>query len=261
MRQPWFVCMVMTNEKQRPVDYPVAPGLMPRQPNKSLINGLKVLQFVISFPDSVGVSAVAKELGMEPTKVHRLLRTLAASGYLRQIKGRKYAPDTAIAVLAAQALQGTNFIERVYPVLDELHETTGMLVAYGMLWNRQVTYLYHAKPEIKGGMGLAGHTVVEATLSRLGLVMLASLSDHEITQRYADRDIPGFGSMSALLAKLKSIREQGYAYDSADSKGTKTVAISFEKQPMIAIGISGKITPNKRDHWVERLREVEKRIG
>jgi hypothetical protein len=45
-----------------------------------------------------------------------------------------------------------------------------MLVAYGMLWNRHVAYLYHAKPEVHGGMGLAGHTVVEASNSRLGLI-------------------------------------------------------------------------------------------
>ncbi|MFT6434660.1 MAG: DNA-binding IclR family transcriptional regulator [Candidatus Azotimanducaceae bacterium] len=241
-------------------DYQTSPDLMPRQPNKSLIDGLKVLQFAISYPQGVGVNTIATELGIDTTKVHRLLRTLAAGGYLRQIKGRKYVPDAAIAVLAAQAMQGAGFVDHVYPILDELHKSTGMLVAYGMLWNRQVTYLYHAKPGIKAGMGLAGHTLVDATQSRLGLAMLARLSQGELELRYTKKEIPGFSSFKELLGKLKMIQENGYIYEKTNTKGDKTVAICFEKKPAISIAIAGKINKSKVDFWVKRLRDIETRI-
>jgi DNA-binding IclR family transcriptional regulator len=240
--------------------FSTSPQLMPRQPNKSLIDGLKILQYVISFPDGIGVGAVAKELGINVVKVHRLLRTLAAGGYLRQIKGRKYAPGSAVSVLAAQALQSTGFVRNVYPLLNELHKETGMLLAYGMLWNRQVAYLYHAKPEVQGGMGLAGHTVVEAADSRLGLIMLAGLSRGDLESRYLGMEIPGFESFEAFSAYLLEIDKQGYIYAPTDAEGNFTVAIRFKKDPAISLGIAGKIRKTSAMKWVEKLREIEGRI-
>lgn len=240
--------------------YSTSPELMPRQPNKSLIDGLKILQYVISFPDGIGVNAVANELGINMIKVHRLLRTLAAGGYLRQIKGRKYAPGSAVSVLAAQAMQSTGFIKNVYPILNEFHKETGMLVAYGMLWNRQVAYLYHAKPEIQGGLGLAGHTVVEATHSRLGLIMLAGLSKNDLESRYKGVTIPGFDSFEALTTQLQQIEKDGYIYATTDTKGNHTVAIRFKKDPTVSLGIAGKIKRSSTAKWVRQLRAIEETI-
>jgi DNA-binding IclR family transcriptional regulator len=240
--------------------FSTSPQLMPRQPNKSLIDGLKILQYVISFPDGIGVGSVAQELDINVIKVHRLLRTLAAGGYLRQIKGRKYAPGPAISVLAAQALQSTGFVKNVYPLLNDLHKETGMLLAYGMLWNRQVTYLYHAKPEVQGGLGLAGHTVVEATNSRLGLIMLAGLSRGDLESRYLESEIPGFESFEQLSTYLIEIDKQGYIYAPTDSEGNYTVAVRFKKDPTISLGIAGKIRKNGVMKWVEVLRKTENLI-
>ena len=233
---------------------------MPRQPNKSLIDGLKILQYVMSFPDGIGVGVVAKELGINTIKVHRLLRTLAAGGYLRQIKGRKYAPGTAVSVLAAQAMQSTGFTKTVYPLLNDLHKQTNMLLAYGLLWNRQVAYLYHAKPEVQGGMGLAGHTVVEATESRLGLVMLAGLSRGDLESRCSGMDLSGFESFEAFSAYLREIEKQGYIYAPTDTEGNHTVAIRFQKDPGISLGIAGKIRKPSVMKWVNKLREIEGQI-
>lgn len=239
---------------------PSLPSLLPRQPNQSLVDGLRVLQFAMMRGNAIGVTVVAEELGMEVTRAHRLLRTLAAIGYLRHVKGRKYAPGPAVPILAAQAIQGTGFVKNIFPILNELHEATGMLVAYGLLWDRFVTYLYHAKPEVHGGGAFAGHRVVQATESRLGLVMLASLGESEIRQLYASHHVSGFRGIDPLLAKLRAINRAGFIHAVTNDKGDHTVAIRFENNPFAAIAIAGKIDRTEAPQWAERLRAVAREI-
>lgn len=239
---------------------PSLPSLMPRQPNQSLVDGLRVLQFAMMQGGLIGVSGVAGELGMEVTRAHRLLRTLAAVGYLRHVKGRKYAPGPAVSILAAQSMQATGFAQRIFPILNELHESSGMLMAYGLLWDRFVTYLYHAKPEVHGGAAFGGHRVIEASDSRLGLVMLASLEESEIRQIYSGHRIPGFRTMDRLLAKLRTISRAGYNYGITNKEGDHTVAVRFENNPFAAIAIAGKINRSEAPEWAERLKAVAGQI-
>lgn len=239
---------------------PSLPSLLPRQPNQSLVDGLRVLQFAMMRGDAIGVTVVAEELGMEVTRAHRLLRTLAAVGYLRHVKGRKYTTGPAVPTLAAQAMWATGFAKHVFPILNELHEETGMLLAYGLLWERFVTYLYHAKPGVHGGNAFAGYPVLEATNSRLGLVMLASLEESEIRQIYSGHRIVGFRSMDRLLAKLRAINRTGYIYGVTNNKGDHTVAIRCESNPFAAVGIAGKIGRSDAPKWAKRLRETVRKI-
>lgn len=239
---------------------PSLPSLMPRQPNQSLVDGLRVLQFAMMQGVVIGVTAVAEELGMEVTRAHRLLRTLAAVGYLRHVKGRKYAPGPAVSILAAQAMQGTGFANLIFPILNELHESTGMLVAYGLLWDRFVTYLYHARPEVHDGAALGGHRVIEATDSRLGLIMLASLEENEIQQLFSGHKISGFRSMDQLLRRLRAINRAGYIYAVTNDEADHTVAIRFENNPFAALAIAGKIDRSKAPEWAGRLRVVAQKI-
>ncbi len=229
---------------------------MPRQLNQSLVDGLRVLQFAMMRTGVIGVTVVAEELGMEVTRAHRLLRTLASVGYLRHVKGRKYAAGPAVPILAAQAMRSTGFVNQIFPILNELHESTGMLVAYGMLWDRFVTYLYHADAGVNGMSAFVGHSVMDATTSRLGLVMLASLEESSVRKMYAGHPIPVYQNIERLLALLRSIHRTGYYFD----KNDPAVAIGFENNPSVALGIAGKITRSEAPAWAERLRVVARKI-
>jgi len=211
--------------------------------------------------NAIGVTTVSEELGMEVTRAHRLLRTLAAIGYLQHLKGRKYAPGPAVSILAAQAMQATGFSKRVFPILHQFHESTGMLLAYGLLWERFVTYLYHAEPTVHGGGALAGHPVIEATESRLGLVMLAALEEEQVRQIYSGHPIPGFRAVEQLLAKLRLIKRAGFIYGVTNTSGDHTVAIQCENNSFSALGIAGKIKRSEAPYWAERLRAVVREIN
>lgn len=69
------------------------------QPNRSLIDGIATLQALASSPEPVGCREIARQLGLDPTKVNRLLKTLTYLGIARQTANRKYTAGSGMHVL------------------------------------------------------------------------------------------------------------------------------------------------------------------
>jgi len=142
-------------------------SLFPKQPNRSLIEGMRVLQYVMNNPDPSRVVDIARDLNLEQTRAHRLLRTLTALGYLRHVQGRKYLGGPAVPILASQAMHSSGFVQHALPVLTALLKKSKLLVACGLFWERTVTYLFHARPGSKIEQAIAGHDVLPATCCSL----------------------------------------------------------------------------------------------
>ena len=66
---------------------------LPHQPILGLIDGIEVLQFLSASAKECSGTLISKELGIEKTKVNRILKTLAYLGLAHQNNGRKYAAD------------------------------------------------------------------------------------------------------------------------------------------------------------------------
>lgn len=215
----------------------------PKQPNKSLIDGIRCLQEVLSRTEPVGVAQVAAELDLETTRVHRILRTLAASGMLRWTEKRKYAAGPAVPVLATQTMHASGFYKAIGP-MARLHEDLNMITALGLLWNRSVSYLYHAEPDEPLTRTIGSFDVWPATVSGLGVALLSLQSDQEIRELYEGREIPSFDSLEHLLDTLAQVREQGYALQD------HTLAITLDETFQAAIGFS---MPEVKDDSVSRF--------
>jgi DNA-binding IclR family transcriptional regulator len=178
---------------------PTQSVLLPKQPNRSLIEGMRVLQYVMNNPEPSRVVQIAKALRLEQTRAHRLLRTLTALGYLEHVKGRRYIGGSAIAILASQAIQASGFVQHTFPVLKHLLKETQLLVAYGLLWERTVTYLFHARPGSRIEQAISGHAVLPATQSRIGLAILSQMDEEEVRGLYDDQDTAPYKSLEQLI--------------------------------------------------------------
>jgi len=233
---------------------------LPKQPNRSLIDGLRVLQSVMSANEAVRVVDIAKSLDMEPTRAHRLLRTLSALGYLRQVRGRRYAGGPAVPILASQALQASGFASRTLPVLEDLLERNQMLVAYGLLWERTVSYLYHARPGVALESALVGHRVLPATRSRLGMAMLSKKDDEEIRELYSGHAIEKFSSVEALIKELTKYRKAGYVYFNGKGREESSIAVTLPGNPSAAIALGGEIPPHEKGQRLADLRRTAELI-
>lgn len=81
----------------------------------------------------LGVGVVARELGLNLSTTHRIVRALVAEGYLAQnVESERYYLGTA-ALLMGQAAHRNFGLDVVYPVLRQLAESTGESVNLGVL--------------------------------------------------------------------------------------------------------------------------------
>ena len=157
------------------------------QPNKSLIDGITTLQALATSPDPVGCRELARRLDIDPVKVNRLLKTLAYLGIARQTADRKYTAGPGMHVLAAQSLFASGLIRHALPVLENLRRF-GHTVALGVLWQDNVSYLFHAPPGIEASRGLGRIGLLPATTSGIGIVLLSEYDDADVRELYKDRE-------------------------------------------------------------------------
>lgn len=228
--------------------------ILPKQPNQSVIDGIRCLQAVVNQEGPVGVSDVARELDLETTRVHRLLRTLTHMGLLDLAKGRKYTPGPALPVLAAQTLHAIRLPGVPISLLNEFQKSTGMLVAMGVRWQRQVSYLYHREPDERADQAVGNFQAWPAEISGLGVAMLAHLNDNELRHLYAHHPIEHF-SLDDLVALVRETRANGYCY-LFPTNGRRTLAIRMEHNPNMALGMAGPIAPHQVTHYLDLLRQV-----
>lgn len=198
-------------------------------------------------------------LGLEPTRVNRLLKTLAFVGLAQQDGNRKYLPGPGIHALAAQSLRGSGLIRRALAPLESLFDLE-LQVALGVLWGDQVCYLYHHSPGEAAAQGIGREPLYPAHSSGLGQVLLAELSDDEIRSLYANADerqrvAPGREDVvlegeNGLLHQLAGVRAQGYAVTrTLRSHGFRTLGLTL-KRDQAAVGLAGRFT----DRQIPRLR-------
>jgi DNA-binding IclR family transcriptional regulator len=232
------------------------------QPNQSLIDGIATLQALATSPEPVGCRELARRLDADPTKINRLLKTLAYLGIARQTANRKYTAGAGMHVLAAQSLFASGLINRALPILEGLRRF-GHTVALGVLWGDSVSYLFHAPPGIEASRGLGRIGLLPATTSGIGMVLLSELDDDEVREIYADKDIPMFPEgIEQLLTKLAEVRRLGYArVHVADARDHHVVAVSTGDPAHAGIALSGWIPEAATEPLVAALREAAPEIG
>jgi DNA-binding IclR family transcriptional regulator len=232
--------------------------MLPKQPNKSLIDGIACLQAVASRSEFIGVGELAQILDMELTKVHRLLRTLAHLGFTQQNKGRKYGPGPAIYALAAQTLYASHFMRDALGPLEELRAKQPHIVAMGVVWNRRVNYLYHAKrgTPLEKAIGTFGNW--PAADSGIGLAVMSRFHEAEIRRLYEGRD-PAFyeNGLDGFLARLVEVRALGHAMvETHSGYHNTTIGLCLKSNPMVGVGVSGRFKPGQTESILEMLHET-----
>jgi DNA-binding IclR family transcriptional regulator len=227
------------------------------QPNQSLIDGITTLQALAVSPEPIGCRELARRLGFDPTKVNRLLKTLAYLGIARQTANRKYTAGPGMHVLAAQSLFASGLVRNALPVLETLRRF-GHTVAMGVLWNDSVSYLFHAPPGMETSRGLGRIGLIPATHSGIGMMLLAELDRADVRAIYGERAIPAFpDGIESLLASLEDIRARGFArVHVADDRDHHTVAVSMGDPVHAAIAMSGWIPETGAEEIVNALRDA-----
>lgn len=158
---------------------------MSSQPNQSLIDGIRCLQYLVSSGRAIGCRELARLMGINTTRVNRLLMTMASIGLTMQDEQRRYLPGPGIHALAAQAIRGSALFSQALPLLES-YAPKDIVVAMGVLWEDQVIYIYHSEPGSQMSQALAGFHMLPAWQSVIGMSLLAAESDEQLQKRFVD---------------------------------------------------------------------------
>lgn len=218
---------------------------LPRQPNQSLLEGMEVLLAVARSREPVRVRAMARQLGLTPTRLQRYMATLAHCGILRQLPDRRYGPGPGMHALSAISLSASGLAARgmeVLPQLADLH----CVVALGVLWRDQVSYLYFQAPDKPPARSLGHAEDFPARESVIGRVLLATQEPH--------------GESGPIKpAEAHAIRRLGYA-QMLRPAGKTGLAVPVGDPPVAGLALEGNFSANKIPELVGRMREAAQRL-
>lgn len=193
-----------------------------------------------------GSRELARLLGLEPTRVNRLLGTLAHLGLAGRTPGRKYIPGPGLHVLAAMSLRGSRLLSAALPRLERLGRAEPHFsVALGVLWRRHVAYLYFAGPGEEPQVAIASRGLFPAEKSSIGLVMLAARGQKEVRELFKGEPE---AEVKKLLGHVRSARKQGWAL-----VGGRTLGVGIGSPPVAGLALAGELNAKNRMRLVRHL--------
>jgi IclR family acetate operon transcriptional repressor len=209
-----------------------------------------LLELIADGGGAQGISQLSTDSGLPVPTIHRLLRTLTASGYVRQDPSRRYALGPRLIRLGN--LAGRAFGSWSRPLLTRLVEATGETANLAVLEGAEVVYLTQAPSPHSVRMFTEPGRRVLAHCTGVGKALLAELPPDEVTRLVAPTGMPAntphtITDIEVLLGELAAVRERGYALDDGEQElGVRCVAVAVpHADARTAVSISG---PSGRIH-------------
>jgi DNA-binding IclR family transcriptional regulator len=194
-------------------DFEVEGGL------KSVASALDLLDCFVQ-DEELGVSEVARRLGVAKSTAHRLLTTLASRGLIEQnLHNGRYRLGLHLFELGHLAVARLELRRRSMTLLEELREVSGWTVHLSVAQNADVLFLERLPT-------LRGMQAMEEFRRRWPLHVTSSgkaicAFDPESAKRRADAGFPVYtaktiNSPQRWAAELAEVRRSGYATSSEE---------------------------------------------
>jgi DNA-binding IclR family transcriptional regulator len=200
----------------------------------------------------IGVSTLAKRLGMAKSTVHRLATTLVSEGMLEQNpENGKYRLGIALFGLGALVRRRMDVSTEAKPYLFDLRETTGETVHLAILERTDIMYVYNLEStqaiRMRSDIGVRKPAYCTAE----GLAMLAfqpeSLVDDIVACGLRPRTAKTNTDPQRLREVLAAVRERGYAIEDEESEaGMRCVAAPVRNATRDVVGAVGIAGPVQR---------------
>jgi IclR family acetate operon transcriptional repressor len=168
--------------------------------------------------DRVGVTRLARHLGVPAPTVYRMLRALERAGYVEQLSGSKeYRLTLKLFELGSRVASRTTLRDLAAVEVERLAQQTGLASNVSVLVDGDVLYLAQVKTEELLAVNLTPGSRAPATCTAMGKAMLAR--EYRDVQAivgpgpYPSRTAYTLTTFEALAAELAEIQRLGYAVD------------------------------------------------
>ncbi len=231
----------------------------PAQPVNGLIDGLMLLQELATREEPVSCTELAKELGMETTRMNRLLKTLDYLGMADRTADRRYQAGPGIHLVAAQAIGQSKLLQAAARSMDSI-SCPGCTKALGVLWRDKVSYFFHKAPDVSFVDAIGRHAAYPASRSSIGMALLSELEPFEIDALYEGRAVPGFASRREFDAELETTRARGYGRLAGPEPSHLSIAFRIAGPTQAAAAVSGIMDARAEKMITEALASAVKDI-
>ena len=231
----------------------------------SVATAVRLLKAFSEEQVEIGISDLAKRLGLAKSTVHRLATTLLDQGMLEQNPtDGKYRLGLALFELGTLVRRKMDFTVEARPFLRTLMEKTGETVHLAILDRDSILYIitHESKQALRMGSKVGTRAPVPTTA--VGKTLLAFQPEEEI-ERIIARGLPASAPNAivdpkALRRELALIRARCYALDDEESEiGLRSIAAPiriYSGEVIAAISIAGPVHRMARKALLGWLREL-----
>jgi len=205
--------------------------------SQSLERGLAMLSAFKPATPELGISDLARELGLTRSTSHRYAATLARLGYLQQNpQTRKYRLGPRVLDLGFSAINSMELRQIALPDLQQLSDATGHTVNMAVLDGLDIVYVERCRSASIGqreiDLNLHVGSRLPAYCTSMGKVLLADLNVDELEERLERMELAQRGpntitSPSRLREELARVRRDGMAVNDEElAYGLRSIAVA-----------------------------------
>ncbi len=174
-----------------------------------------ILMAFVDGPRTLGVSAIARKVGISKAVVHRVLQSLASRGLVETSGSGEYQLGPAAVAIGGRALQNLDLRRTAQPTLVQLRDVTRETTTLSQFLGSSRIYLdqYEGPQEVKVVLEAGRpHKLHAGATGKCMLAFLPEEAQESVLAGSLDQLTPATMSDPELLrAELKDIRETGVA--------------------------------------------------
>lgn len=238
-----------------------------------LDKGLSILDTLGGHPNGVGVSQVAREVGLPVSTVHRLLATLVKRGFVNFDSGsRRYYLGLRVFELSSRVSLVKGFSEVALPTMRKLASITGESVFLAVREGTELVYIERvegqSRIQISGTIGARGCLYCTAQGKAILAFMPETEREEILSRIHLERRAPNTITDPERLRKdLVRTRERGWAMaDEENEEGIRAVGVPLMNsrgRPVAAMSVAApvfRVSLQGLEKWAPLLSEAAREI-
>jgi DNA-binding IclR family transcriptional regulator len=184
---------------------------------RSVVTSLRVLQAFTPTDRVLGVSELARRLGLGKSTVHRALQTLAGEGFVIAVPGGRYRLGLKLYELGQHVAHANEIRDPAHHHVRALQQRTGETVQLAVLDGADVVAIDRVEsPDTLRTLARTGFRS-PAHASAAGRAILAHSDAEVVTQAIGAAAVGPAADPSAVRTALDRARDDGYAVSSDDA--------------------------------------------
>jgi DNA-binding IclR family transcriptional regulator len=193
---------------------------------------MNLLELLASSRRGLTLSELSRRLGIPKSTAYYLVYTLVTRGYVQRAAGGLYSLGFRFADIAGASTAGLNLNVLAKPYLRQIAARLNLTALLAVLGGAEAVIIGNATwardGDAGGGVWVGRHLDLHCTAQ--GKALIAHLSEDELDQLLAGRDLAGFTSrtiltLPALKEHLAQVRANGFAVnDEEHAVGSRAVA-------------------------------------